>query len=223
MSLGPFSHFLPNLPFWQNLSPEEKAMVSDRCVTKRFGKNQTIHNSKTSCLGIIFILSGGIRVGLISDEGREITLYRAHANEFCVSTASCVIHQLTFETQVTAEEDTTALVIPAALCAKLMDTNIHVRAFIFEKETERYSQTIWAIQLMLFKRFDQRLASYLISAFESTGKDEVKKTQEEIARDVNSAREVVARMLQEFAAKGLVEIKRGRILLRDIDGLKKIL
>jgi CRP/FNR family transcriptional regulator len=167
-------------------------------------------------------LSGGIRVGLISDEGREITLYRAHANEFCVSTASCVIHQLTFETQVTAEEDTTALVIPAALCAKLMDTNIHVRAFIFEKETERYSQTIWAIQLMLFKRFDQRLASYLISAFESTGKDEVKKTQEEIARDVNSAREVVARMLQEFAAKGLVEIKRGRILLRDINGLRKL-
>ena len=102
MSLGPFSHFLPNLPFWQKLSPEEKAMVSDRCVTKRFGKNQMIHNSKTSCLGIIFILSGGIRVGLISDEGREITLYRAHANEFCVSTASCVIHQLTFETQVTA-------------------------------------------------------------------------------------------------------------------------
>jgi CRP/FNR family transcriptional regulator len=76
---------------------------------------------------------------------------------------------------------------------------------------------------MLFKKFDQRLASYFISAYKSSGTTEIKKTQEEIARDINSAREVVARMLQEFAAKGLVEIKRGRILLRNIDGLKKLL
>ena len=162
-------------------------------------------------------------MSLISDEGREITLYRAHANEFCVSTASCVIHQLTFETIVTAEEDTTVLVIPSSITARLMESNVHVRAFIFERETERYSQTIWAIQQMLFKRFDQRLASYLLSAYKQSGSDEVKKTQEEIARDVNSAREVVARMLKDFAAKGLVEIKRGKIVLKNTEGLKKLL
>ena len=75
---------------------------------------------------------------------------------------------------------------------------------------------------MLFKKFDQRLASYLVAEFKKSGKPEIKKTQEEIARDVNSAREVVARMLKEFSAKGLVEIKRGKILLKDVEGLKKI-
>jgi CRP/FNR family transcriptional regulator len=38
---------------------------------------------------------------------------------------------------------------------------------------------------------------------------------------VNSAREVVARMLKDFSDNGLVEVKRGLIKLRDIDGLKK--
>ena len=217
------SQILPKIPFWANLSSEEKAIVSQRAITKRFNKDQLVSSNSSACLGIILILSGGIRVSLISDEGREVTLYRAHANEFCVSTAFCVIQQLTFEAIVTAEEDTTVLVIPSSVCARLMDSNIHVRAFVFESSTKRYSQTIWAIQQMLFKRFDQRLAAYIIDAYLSTGKPEIKKTQEEIARDVNSAREVVARMLQEFAAKGLVEIKRGRILLRNIDGLKKIL
>ena len=217
------SQILPKIPFWANLSSEEKAIVSQRSLTKRFNKDQIASSNNSACLGIILILSGGIRVSLISDEGREITLYRAHANEICISTASCVIHQLTFDAIVTAEEDTSVLVIPSSVCARLMESNIHVRAFVFEKETERYSQTIWAIQQMLFKKFDQRLASYFISAYKSSGTTEIKKTQEEIARDVNSAREVVARMLQEFAAKGLVEIKRGRILLRNIDGLKKIL
>jgi len=217
------SQILPHIPFWANLSPEEKAIVSQRAITKRFSKNQLISSNSSACLGVILILSGGIRVSLISDEGREVTLYRAHANEFCVSTAFCVIQQLTFEAIVTAEEDTTVLVIPSSVCARLMDSNIHVRAFIFENSTKRYSQTIWAIQQMLFKRFDQRLASYLISAYEQSGSDEVPKTQEEIARDVNSAREVVARMLKDFAAKGLVEIKRGKIVLKNAEGLKKLL
>ena len=220
MSIG---QILPRIPFWANLSPDEKAIVSQRALTKQFNKNQIVSSNSSACLGIILILSGSIRISLISDEGREITLYRAHAGEFCVSTASCVIHQLTFEAMVTAEDDTKVLVIPSSITARLMETNIHVRAFIFERETERYSQTIWAIQHMLFKKFDQRLASYFISEFKNSGKPEVQKTQEEIARDVNSAREVVARMLKDFAAKGLVEIKRGKILLRNIEGLKELL
>ena len=216
------SQILSKIPFWANLSPDEKAIVSQRAITKRFNKDQLVSSNSSACLGIILILSGGIRVSLISDEGREVTLYRAHANEFCVSTAFCVIQQLTFEAIVTAEEDTTVLVIPSSVCARLMDSNIHVRAFVFENSTKRYSQTIWAIQQMLFKRFDQRLASYLILAYEQNRSDELKKTQEEIARDVNSAREVVARMLKEFATKGLVEIKRGKIVLRNIEGLEKL-
>lgn len=219
----PISQIVKKIPFWGNLTLEEKTLVSQRALTKRFNKDQIIISDRSACLGIILILKGGVRISLISDEGREVTLYRAHANEFCVSTASCVIHQLTFEANVTAEEDTAVLVIPSSVCARLMESNIYVRSFVFEQETERYSQTIWAIQQMLFKRFDQRLANYFIDAYKSNGKLEVKKTQEEIARDVNSAREVVARMLKEFAAKGLVEIKRGAIVLRNIEGLKKLL
>ena len=222
MIIPPITQILPKIPFWANLSSEEKAIVSQRAITKRFNKDQIVSSNSAACLGIILILSGGIRVSLISDEGREITLYRAHAGEFCVSTASCVIHQLTFETIVTAEDDTTVLVIPSSITARLVESNIHVRAFIFERETERYSQTIWAIQQMLFKKFDQRLASYFIDAYTNTDNAEIKKTQEEIARDVNSAREVVARMLKDFAAKGLVEIKRGKIVLKNIEGLKKL-
>ena len=218
----PISQILLRIPFWANLTPDEKAVVSQRALTKRFNKDQIASSNSSACLGVVLILSGEVRVSLISDEGREITLYRAHAGEFCVSTASCVIRQLTFEAIVTAEEDTTVLVIPSSVTAKLMESNAHVRAFVFEKETERFSQAVWAIQHMLFKKFDQRLASYLVAEFKKSVKPEIKKTQEEIARDVNSAREVVARMLKEFSAKGFVEIKRGRILLKDVDGLKRL-
>ena len=97
LNATPISQILPKIPFWANLSSEEKALVSQRALTKSFNKAQIITSDRSACLGIILILKGGVRISLISDEGREVTLYRAHAGEFCVSTASCVIHQLTGE------------------------------------------------------------------------------------------------------------------------------
>ena len=47
-------------------------------------------------------------------------------------------------------------------------------------------------------------------------------TQEEMAREVNSAREVVARMLRQFASDGWIESKRGAVVLKDIEALKNI-
>ena len=222
MNTAPASIVVERLPFWNRLSPEEKANVSARASIKRFSKGQIVGGNSSVCLGIVFVVGGEIRVSMTSDEGREITLYRAGENEVCISTASCVIRQLTFDVEVTAVKDTTLLVVPASLCAQLMGSNVYVKAFVFEKETERFSQTLWAMQQMLFKRFDQRLASYFVNSFEKTGNATVEKTQEEIARDVNSAREVVARMLREFSAKGLVQVKRGAILLLDLKRLQEI-
>ena len=47
-------------------------------------------------------------------------------------------------------------------------------------------------------------------------------TQESIATEVNSAREVVARMLRQFVLEDLVELKRGTIIIRDPEGLSDI-
>ena len=129
LNATPISQILSKIPFWANLSSEEKALVSQRALTKSFNKDQIITSDRSACLGIILILKGGVRISLISDEGREITLYRAHAGEFCVSTASCVIHQLTFEANVSAEEDTTVLVIPSSVTARLMEQNVIRRRF----------------------------------------------------------------------------------------------
>ncbi len=214
---------LSELPFWENLTPDEKRTVTERSVTRQFEKNQIISSSDTSCMGMVIVLKGGIRVCLLSEEGREITLYLLKEGDCCVTTASCVIRQITFDTVVSASDETKLLVIPSDVCLSLSETNIYVKAFIFETETERFSRAIWVIQQMLFKRFDQRLAAYLIGMYEESGRTDLKVTQEEIARDINSAREVVARMLRQFAMDGLVKAGRGRILLLDPEGLKAIL
>lgn len=93
---------------------------------------------------------------------------------------------------------------------------------MYELMMERFSSVMWTMQQILFAKFDQRLAGFLLQEYEKTGSLQIRMTQEQVAQQINSAREVVARMLRRFVSDGLVEIRRGTILLRDIEGLRMI-
>jgi len=210
------------LPYWENLSAEEQEKVTAAASVRRFARGAVIGGCDESCLGMMQVQKGSIRVLLITEEGREITLFRLHAGDSCVLSASCVLSQISFETEMLAEEDTELLLVSAGLYSRLMEENVHVRAFTYELASERFSTVIWVMQQILFVRFDQRLARVLLQYNEKTGKTELRMTQEAIAQEVNTAREVVARMLRQFASDGLIELSRGVIRLKDIDGLRHL-
>ncbi len=214
---------LEKLPFWKQLSEEEKELFSVNSHICKYEKGHVFHNNGNECLGMLMLLSGEMRVMILSDEGREITLYRLYAGEICGLTASCVLNCITFETQMTASEECTALILSSPAFEKLIRENIYVRCFMYELLSDRFSSVMWTMQMILFKGFDKRLASFLIEEYERTGQKSVRMTHDQIAEYTNSAREVVARMLKRFAAEGLVEFKRGCITLKNIADLKALL
>ena len=162
------------------------------------------------------------RVYLLSEEGREVTLYRIGPGELCVLSASCVISQITFETEIVAESDTEILAINSGAVDGIMKENINVRCFLYELAMERFSTVMWTMQQILFKKMDRRLGTFLADECARTGKPEIKMTQEEIAVQISSAREVVTRMLKRFAADGLIELKRGAVIVKDCTALKNL-
>ncbi len=215
-------NILNKLPFWTSLTEQEKEILRKSAVIRRYEKGSFIHSSDRDCLGMLFIISGEIRTYILSDEGREITLFRLYPNDLCVLSASCVISQISFDTQMTARQDTEVLIIPPNITALLKEQNISVRCFLYEQATERFSEVMWAMQQILFKGLDQRLAAFLVEECERTNSNAVRMTHEQIARNISSAREAVARMLKQFTQDGLVELKRGEIIIKDTDGLKRL-
>ena len=215
-------NILNKLPFWTSLTEQEKEILRKSAVIRRYERGSFIHSSDRDCLGMLFIISGEIRTDILSDEGREITLFRLYPNDLCVLSASCVISQISFDTQMTARQDTEVLIIPPNITALLKEQNISVRCFLYEQATERFSEVMWAMQQILFKGLDQRLAAFLVEECERTNSNTVRMTHEQIARNISSAREAVARMLKQFTQDGLVELKRGEIIIKDTDGLKRL-
>ena len=101
--------------------------------------------------------------------------------------------------------------------ASLTEGNIHARCFLYESAAESFSSVVSTMEEILFSGFDRRLAAFLLAETEREGGSEIRMTQSRIAECVNSAREVVTRMLKQFAQKGLVELKRGQVKLLDPD------
>ena len=211
------------LPFWEHLSSDEKALVLEQSVMRTFDAGQLIGGGDGFCTGVFLIVRGGIRASLLSEEGKEVTLFRVGSGECCVTTASCVIWQISFGTLVTATEESELLVVPIELCEHLVNINLYVKVFMLEVEARRYSQVVRVLRQMLFRRLDQRVADYLVERCGATGSKELRLTQDELAGDINSAREAVTRVLRRLADDDLIEVSRGRILVHDVEALERLL
>ena len=213
---------LERLPFWKLLTDSEKELVRQNAVIRLYKKGTPVYSSERECLGMLFVMQGEMRAYLLSEEGREVTLFRIYPNDLCVLSASCVISQISFDTQMSAQKDTEALIIPPNIVLFLKEKNLSVRCFLYELATKRFSDVMWAMQQILFKRLDQRLALFLMQESQRLGSDTIHMTHEQIAQQISSAREAVARMLKQFSEDGLVELKRGAIRLLDQKGLKAL-
>ena len=213
---------LNGLQFWSSLTEHEMETLRRSAFVRHYEKGAFIHSGDNECLGMLFVLSGEIRTYLLSEEGREVTLFRLYPGELCVLSASCVISQITFNTQMTAGMATAVLIIPATVIAALNEKKLYDRCFLYELATKRFSDVMWAMQQIMFKGLDRRMVEFLLAEAERTDSDTIRMTHEQIAQHISSAREAVARMLKGFSEDGLVERKRGAITLRDKNRLNRL-
>lgn len=216
------NEFAKRLPFWDKLSESEKEFVNTYSNVVEYEKGRIIHSDDDNCLGMIMMLEGEIRTYILSPEGREITLFRLYKNDCCVMSASCVIKEINFSSQMVAEKDCKILVISSGIFSRLAEKNIYVKCYMYEVLANKFSSVMITMQQILFKGFDKRLAEFLVAETERTGTNVIKMTHQQIAQHTNSAREVVARMLKKFNDEGIVEVHRGVIKIIDKDKLENI-
>ncbi|NLB61797.1 MAG: Crp/Fnr family transcriptional regulator [Clostridiales bacterium] len=211
---------LENLfPNWSSLTAEQQQLLFNSCKDKKYKKGQLLHGGLESCLGLLLVKSGVLRAYIISETGKEITLYRLFPKDMCLFSASCVMKNISFEMHIEASKDSEVCIIPTDTYQKLADNSIVIANYINELMATRFSDVMWILEQTLFTRFDSRLASFLI---EETGIENSKTltiTHEEIAKHIGSAREVVSKMLKYFTHEGIVELSRGKIHITDMQKL----
>ncbi len=208
-------------PFWDRISEGDRAYICQNSYDITYPKGKNIHDG-SECSGVILVRTGCIRLYIMSEEGRDITLYRLHKGDLCMLSASCVLDAITFDVFLDAEEDSQCCVIGGPAFAAVSQRNPDIRIFALETAVSRFSDVMWVMQQVLFMSMDQRLAIFLLDESARTGSDTIALTHEQIARYMGSAREVVSRMLKYFANEGFVEVFRGGIHILDRKRLRDL-
>lgn len=150
-----------------------------------------------------------MRVYLPSAEGREVTLYRVRDGHGCVLTASCILGGALFPAAAVAEQAVQGYSVPAADLRDWVARHGFWREYIFRLIGERLAAVLAHLDDAMFQRFDTRLARLLLPLAGAGG--EVRLTQEQMARELGSAREVVSRTLNRWRAAGTVRLGRGLV------------
>ncbi|MEH2949553.1 Crp/Fnr family transcriptional regulator [Sporofaciens sp. JLR.KK001] len=208
-------------PFWDRIPEADREYICQNSYMVTYPKGKNIHDG-SECSGVIIVRSGSIRLYMMSDEGKEITLYRLHSGDMCMLSASCVLEAITFEVFLDVEEDSECYVISGPAFAAVAKRNPDIKIFALETAVGRFSDVMWVMQQILFMSMDKRLAIFLSDESSRTGSDTIRLTHGQIALYMGSAREVVSRMLKYFANEGIVEVSRGGIRILDKKRLRKL-
>ena len=214
--------FIKHFDFWPQLSAAEKELLTTGSKIVHYPKGTHVHQGTLDCIGVLLLKKGQLRIYTMSEDGREVTLYRLFANDVGILSAPCVLDSLTFDVYVDAEEDTEALLIKSPTFRKLSDSNLLVRCYGYEMATSRLSDMLWKMQQVLFFSADRRLAIFLLEESEKNGSEEIHLTHEQIARFMGTAREVVSRLVKYFNQEGLIKNSRGCIKIIDREAMKQL-
>lgn len=170
--------------------------------------------------GFFLVEAGRVGVYLVGRSGREILLYSVTPGETCVQTTLGLLGGQAYSGEAVAETDLVAYVVPRPAFTRLMDRSAPFRHFVFRAFGARLADVLRVLEQVAFVRVEERLAAALAERTSPEGV--VAATHQELATAIGSAREVVSRKLETFAARGMVALDRGAIRIVDAGQLRRL-
>ena len=208
-------------PIWNQLNTGQQTRILGSLVSHSVKKGTVIHSGSMDCTGLLLIKSGQLRVYILSDEGREITLYRLFELDMCLFSASCMLRSIQFDVTIAAEKDAEFWVVPAEVYKRILGESAAAANYTNELMASRFSDVMWLMEQIMWKSLDRRVAAFLLEEASIEGAGRLKITHEAIANHLGSHREVITRMLRYFQNEGMVRLSRGVIEITDADKLEE--
>ncbi len=214
--------FKENFPVWDKLTEEEQEKLSASVRERKVAGGTLIYDGAGDCAGLFLVRSGRLRAFILSQEGKEVTIYRLFDRDICLFSASCMMRDVQFEISIEAEKDSELWMIPADVYRELAESSAALANYTNRIMAGRFSEVMWLIEQIMWKSFDKRLAGFLVEESLLEGSRVLDMTHDRIASHLGTAREVVTRMLRYFRDEGMVELRRGTVELIDMEGLEEV-
>lgn len=194
----------------------ELLMNSSSLVT--FPAGRQLFYPGSLCENYLLVLTGAVKVQIMSNNGREVLLYHVRSGDSCVLTTSCLLSGDSYPAEGISESEVQAFAMSSHAFYRCMEQSAFFREFVFKNFSSRLANLIGRMETVVFDTIDQRICKVLLETEEKV----IAKTHHELAYELGTAREVVSRHLKNFENYGWINLKRGTIDIINRDALRRI-
>ncbi len=209
-------------PIWDKIEQRQKETLLKAAVKSTIKKGTILCDGGKECTGLVLVCDGLLRAYILSEDGREITVYRLFDQDICLLCASCVMPNIQSDIVIEAEKDTEAWIIPPWIFKSVQEESLVFSNYMNDLMAMNLSEVMWTVEQVLWKSVDKRLAEFLIEERKIEETDVLQITHEKIANHLGTAREVVTRMLKHFQEDGIVSLRRGIVEIVDSHKLETV-
>ncbi len=163
----------------------------------------------------MLVLDGRIKIYREDEEGNEYLMYYLDPGSACAFSFMCAVTHEDSQITAIAETEATLLSIPFEVSLGWMKQFRSWDEFVLRTYRSRFEELLHTLDNIAFRSMDERLVFYLKRKMEAEGPD-LHISHQEIARDLNSAREVVSRLLKKLEQRGSIVLNRNVIHVKNL-------
>jgi CRP/FNR family transcriptional regulator len=165
------------------------------------------------------VVEGLIRTFLISAEGRELTVRYTRPGD--VNGVAALYARPLADISQQAITDSSVLVLRSSAVTRLADRDPAVANVLLRDLADRAASYIHALARTTLSPLPENVVRHLldIASVDGTGRLVARLSQQQLASNVGTVREVVGRILRDLKDEGLIATGRDEIVLLDAEGL----
>lgn len=208
------------------LTDDERQALFRLGSRRTFARHATLFNQGDSSSHVAVLLEGKVKVSSYSSDGHEVV----HGLQIPVALLGelSAIDGRPRSATVTALERVTVLSIPVQPFTEFLERQPRVALALLRVVAHRLRDSDLRQLELGTMDVPARLARRLVELAEGHGRESdsgidlpLPLTQEELAQWVGASREAVVRALRGFRDRGLIATQRKRVLIRDLEGLRR--
>ena len=159
------------------------------------------------------VLSGSVKVVREDEEGNEIFLYYIRKGESCAMTLTSCLKREKSAIKAIVEQQVRAIAVPVEAIYDFVHRYPSWNDFIVETFSKRFEEILEVVDHIAFHQLDVRLLKYLMGRGKMLDTNVLEMSKTAIARDLNSSREVISRLLKQMEKNKLIRMSGQKIEL----------
>ena len=213
-----FTLLKERLPFWEYVSADIAEQIRTHSYVREFVAGEKLTDASNSNVGLVLVMTGRIRVSLVSANAHEVTISVARRDEIIYVGGNPTPNVLN-NYELEAEVDSRGIVIQMVDFDRMIHSDVRIENTMLRSVLGLFNRILFDMQNFLFQDLDSRLAAQLLFEYHQQGGTIIVTTHQRVANSIASSREVVSRTLKLWERRGLLSLSRGKITLNRVEEL----